>query len=168
MKFWLNRVISIVFKKIVFPNVKKLKKCLTNSIANRSPPFGVSSLCIKMSKKETLTVTEARHLRADFKKRRFARKPVLRTDRAGDAQHCIWQNIYQNRKMPDKSSRLAAAFVRHLIQFKRKIFFLFFIAIPLWQASLRKLFQLCLRSLDQCCKQLMRLRNKAQPIPTCC
>lgn len=122
-----------------------------------------------MSKKETLTVTEARHLRADFKKRRFARKPFLRTDRAGDAQHCIWQNMYQNRKMPDKSSRFSAAFVRHLMQFKRKTFFrLFFIAIPLWQWPLWQLFQLCPRSLDQCCKQLMRLRNKAQPIPTCC
>ena len=80
-------------------------------------------------------------------------------------RHCIWQNMYQNRKMPDKSSRLAAAFVRHLMQFKIR---LFFIAIPLWQSSLRQLFQLCPRSLDQCCKQLMRLRNKAQPIPTCC
>lgn len=78
-------------------------------------------------------------------------------------------NMYQNRKMPDKSSRFSAAFVRHLMQFKRKTFFrLFFIAIPLWQSPLRQLFQLCLRSLDQCCKQLMRLRNKAQPIPTCC
>lgn len=106
---------------------------------------------------------------ADFKNQYFARKPVLRTDWAGGAQHCIWQNMYQNWKMPDKSSRLAAAFVRHLMQFKRKTFFrLFFIAIPLWQSSLRQLFQLCLRSLDQCCKQLMRLRNKAQPIPTCC
>lgn len=152
MKFWLNRVISITFKKIVFSNVKKLKKCLTNSIANRPPPFGISSLCIKMSKKETLTVTEARHLRADFKKRRFARKPFLRTDRIGDAQHCILQNIYQNRKMPDKSSRLCSTFI----------------AIPLWQSPLRQLFQLCLRSLDQRCKQLMRLRSKAQPIPTCC
>ena len=81
----------------------------------------------------------------------------------------IWQNMYQNRKMPDKSSRLSAAFVRHLMQFKRKTFFrLFFIAIPLWQSFLQQLFQLCPRSLDQCCKQLMRLRNKAQPIPTCC
>ena len=80
-----------------------------------------------------------------------------------------WQNMYQNRKMPDKSSRLSAAFVRHLMQFKRKTFFrLFFIAIPLWQSFLQQLFQLCPRSLDQCCKQLMRLRNKAQPIPTCC
>lgn len=98
-----------------------------------------------------------------------ARKPFLRTDRIGDAQHRIWQNMYQNRKMPDKSDRFSAAFVRHLMQFKRKTFFrLFFIAIPLWQSPLWQLFQLCPRSLDQCCKQLMRLRNKAQPIPTCC
>lgn len=84
-------------------------------------------------------------------------------------RRCIWQNMYQNRKMPDKSSRFSAAFVRHLMQFKRKTFFrLFFIAIPLWQWPLWQLFQLCPRSLDQCCKQLMRLRNKAQPIPTCC
>ena len=68
-------------------------------------------ICLKLKKR----MNDKRLLRSDFKKRHFARKPPWSIDQAGDAQHCIWQIIYQNLKMPDKISRNSTSFVRHLI-----------------------------------------------------
>ncbi len=45
----------------------------------------VSFPCIKMSEKEALPVIESRNLRANSKNQHFARNPVLRINRAGDA-----------------------------------------------------------------------------------
>lgn len=73
-------------------------------------------ICLKLKKR----MNDKRLLRSDFKNRHFARKPPWFIDQAGDAQHCIWQIIYQNLKMPDKISRNSTSFVRHLIYFNRK------------------------------------------------